>query len=97
MKLCRINEKGAKTMELKDTVNGMISEDYKERFIAEYQQLVIRLNKLKDIVWKAREGKLDFDITEDRLDLLVDQLDVMKRYRIILRTRAKLEKIDLNL
>ena len=84
-------------MELKDTVNGMISEDYKERFIAEYQQLVIRLNKLKDIVWKAREGKLDFDITEDRLDLLVDQLDVMKRYRIILRARAKLEKIDLNL
>lgn len=84
-------------MELKDTVNGMISDDYKERFIAEYQQLEIRLNKLKDIVWKAREGKLDFDITEDRLDLLVDQLDVMKRYRIILRARAKLEKIDLNL
>ena len=84
-------------MELKETVNGMISDDYKERFKAEYQQLEIRLNKLKDIVWKAREGKLDFDITEDRLDLLVDQLDVMKRYRIILRARAKLEKIDLNL
>lgn len=29
-------------MELKDTVEMMNSEDYKERFKAEYQQVVIR-------------------------------------------------------
>lgn len=34
-------------MELKDTVNGMLSEDYKERFVAEYQQTKIRYEKLK--------------------------------------------------
>lgn len=29
-------------MELKDTINGMLSNDYKERFVAEYQQTEIR-------------------------------------------------------
>ena len=34
-------------MELKDTVQLMQSDDYKDRFRAEYQQLVIRFEKLK--------------------------------------------------
>lgn len=34
-------------MELKDTINGMLSNDYKERFVAEYQQTEIRYKKLK--------------------------------------------------
>lgn len=34
-------------MELKDTVEMMNSADYKERFKAEYQQVVIRYKKLK--------------------------------------------------
>ena len=33
-------------MELKDTAKGMSSLDYKERFVAEYQQLKIRYEKL---------------------------------------------------
>ena len=33
--------------ELKDTVDGMLSTDYKERFVAEYQQTKIRYEKLK--------------------------------------------------
>ena len=33
-------------MELKDTIPQMNSEDYKERFKAEYNQLKIRLEKL---------------------------------------------------
>ena len=32
---------------LKDTVEGMLSSDYKERFIAEYQQTLTRYTKLK--------------------------------------------------
>ena len=39
-------------MELKDTIELMQSEDYKERFKAEYHQLRIRFEKLK--------AKLDF-------------------------------------
>ena len=34
-------------MELKDTVEMMSSEDYKERFKAEYYQVKIRYGKLK--------------------------------------------------
>lgn len=34
-------------MKLCETVEGMNSPDYKERFIAEYQQLAIRYNGLK--------------------------------------------------
>ena len=34
-------------IELKDTVSGMTSEDYKERFVAEYQQTETRYLKLK--------------------------------------------------
>ena len=34
--------------ELKDTITGMQSADYKERFIAEYEQTKIRYEKLKN-------------------------------------------------
>ena len=34
-------------MELKDTIKMMQSDDYKERFVAEYQQTKIRYEKLK--------------------------------------------------
>ena len=34
-------------MELKETVEGMTSPDYKERFKAEYRQTKIRYEKLK--------------------------------------------------
>ena len=34
-------------MILSETINGMVSNDYKERFIAEYQQVVIRYKGLK--------------------------------------------------
>lgn len=37
-------------MELKDTVEMMNSSDYKERFKAEYQQVAIRYQKLKDMM-----------------------------------------------
>ena len=43
--------------ELKDTVEMMNSTDYKERFKAEYQQVVIRYKKLKAMLEKLeREG-----------------------------------------
>ena len=34
-------------MDLKDTAELMQSEDYKERFTAEYHQLILRYKKLK--------------------------------------------------
>ena len=37
---------------LKETVEMMNSADYKERFIAEYEQLVIRYTSLKNMLEK---------------------------------------------
>ena len=39
-------------MELKDTIDLMNSNDYKERFIAEYLQVKIRYNKLLNMLMK---------------------------------------------
>ena len=46
-------------MVLKDTVEMMNSDDYKERFKAEYYQLVIRYNKLKSMLVKWDKGTLN--------------------------------------
>lgn len=80
--------------ELKDTIAGMTSEDYKERFKAEYEQLCIRLYKLKDMLEKWDEGILNFTPTCPRR-LLDEQVQVMEMYQLTLEERAKLEKIEL--
>ena len=46
-----------KLIELKDTVAGMLSGDYKERFVAEYRQLKTRLAKLNAFVAKIKNAK----------------------------------------
>ena len=45
-------------MELKDTISLMQSADYKERFKAEYHQLVIRYKKLKAMLEDWDQGEL---------------------------------------
>lgn len=47
-------------MELRDTVTMMNSPDYRERFRAEYAQMVIRYRKLDAMLKKWDEGNLDF-------------------------------------
>ena len=83
-------------MELKDTVNGMISDDYKERFKAEYIQLDTRLNKLKDILNKYAKNTLDFT-PKSRIELLIAQAKCMEEYKDILRERAAQEEINIDL
>lgn len=46
-------------MELQDTVKWMVSEDYKERFKAEYHQLKIRHDGLKYMLHKWDKGELE--------------------------------------
>lgn len=81
-------------MELKDTVNDMLSSDYKARFIAEYNQLIIRSRSLKNIIDKAENGKLDFSLTCP-VELLKSQYSAMVRYTGILIERASLEGVIL--
>lgn len=45
-------------MELKDTIAGMKSEDYKQRFVAEYRQTKIRYEKLKEFCNKIEAAEL---------------------------------------
>ena len=76
-------------MELKDTVKGMMSDDYKERMAAEYHQTKIRYEKLKKLntrmeakvicTFSAVEPQPQLDGTPARL--LRDQQRIMGEYR----------------
>lgn len=83
-------------MELKETVELMNSNDYKERFLAEYFQVKIRYDKLKAMVEKWDKEELNFTPTCPRATYNI-QLDAMKRYIDILEIRAKIENVDLNI
>ena len=89
-------------MELKDTVTLMNSEDYKERFKAEYYQTKIRYEKLKAFNTKIEAAKLN--TTESKVvmpkhdcpdDLLRKQQSIMGEYLHILELRAVIEEIEL--
>ena len=81
-------------MELKDTVKMMQSDDYKERFKAEYYQLKIRHQKLDERLRKWAEGKLPFTSVCSK-GLLSEQLVYMEWYLRTLERRAKIEDIEL--
>ena len=81
-------------IELKDTVEMMGSNDYKERFVAEYVQLKIRYKKLYAVLEKYAADKLDFKPTCP-IEILYEQLDHMEAYLSVLETRAKYEGIEL--
>lgn len=81
--------------DLNETILLMTSKDYKERFIAEYEQTRIRLEKLVNMCNKWDEGKLDFTPTCPR-DLYTEQISYMRGYLKVLRTRAHLEGIGLD-
>lgn len=81
-------------MELRDTVEMMNSEDYKERFKAEYQQNVIRYQKLASMLEKWDKGKLNFDPTCPRSTYNM-QIKAMTDYIAVLEARAVMEGVDL--
>lgn len=81
-------------MELKDTVEMMVSSDYKERFRAEYFQLKIRMSGLSKMLIKYKEGNLNFTPCCS-YDLLSGQLKSMGLYATYLEERADIEGINL--
>lgn len=87
-------------MELKNTIEYMISEDYTERFIAEYWQLKIRRDKLNNFIQRIElaqdyyDGK-DEPVHDCPLALLKDQLYYMDALLDIMDKRRMLEKINL--
>lgn len=81
-------------MELKETVETMLSDDYKERFRAEYNQLVIRYRKLEAMLAKWDSGQLIFKPSCNR-GLYNLQIRAMEDYLAILESRAQIEGISL--
>lgn len=81
-------------MVLNDTVEMMNNEDYKERFKAEYYQVVIRYKKLKEMLDKWDKGKLNFKPTCPRSTYNM-QIKAMTEYIAVLEARAVMEKIIL--
>lgn len=81
-------------MELKDTIQQMLSEDYKDRFKAEYYQVKIRYDKLVDMLNRWDKGQLLFSPTCPR-ELLWRQVTVMEDYMDLLIERSIAEGIDL--
>ena len=81
--------------ELKDTIELMNSEDYKDRFKAEYWQTKIRYNKLHEMLVKYEAGTLDFEPTCP-ITKLMNQASHMGNYLKSLEVRAEIENIDLN-
>ena len=81
-------------MELKDTIDLMQSDDYKERFKAEFYQVRTRREKLIDLLDRWNKGELSFE-PKCSFEMLCTQRDIMQAYLSILRERAKIEGIQL--
>lgn len=82
-------------LELKDTIELMTSEDYKDRFKAEYLQTKIRYEKLHKMLVKYEAGKLDFTPTCP-ISQLMNQKRYMAEYLKVLEVRAAIEEIELD-
>ena len=88
-------------MKLKETVEMMVSDDYKERFKAEYYQLKERYEKLKKLNTRIELAKLVPGVEVIRPehdcpdDMLKSQQQVMLEYLDILECRAIIENIEL--
>lgn len=82
-------------MKLNETVEMMNSEDYKERFRAEYIQLKIRMDGLAGMLIKMENNMLNFT-PKCSYDLLNGQLKAMNLYAEYLIERSEIENIDLS-
>ena len=80
--------------ELRDTIVMMNSEDYKERFKAEYYQVVIRYQKLKSMLDKWDSDQLEFTTTCPRSTYNM-QITAMTDYIAVLEARAVMEGVEL--
>ena len=81
-------------MELERLIELMKSEDYKDRFRAEYYQLEDRIDKLSNMLEIYKAGTLDFT-PSCSYELLNSQLKAMNEYLLYLTVRAEIEGIEI--
>ena len=81
-----------------ETVSGMLSDDYKKRFISEYQQTKTRYQKLKNFCDRIEVAELTGDnppAHDCPVTLLREQQEWMGLYLGCLEKRAIIENITL--
>ena len=91
-----------------DTIEGMLSPDYKERFRAEYIQTKIRYERLKafntkiEAANRTNEWRCRYEMPKVEMpkhdcpdDILEQQQHLMGQYLHILEVRAVIEGVDL--
>lgn len=84
---------------LEDTIEKMTSSLYNERFVAEYMQLKIRYEKLKDLCNRIEVAEMMHEeppIHDCPLELLREQQKTMGLYLSVLEKRAIIENIVLS-
>ena len=90
--------KKTSAQELKETVPFMVSDDYKDRFIAEYRQTKIRYERLKAFNTKIEAARMT-NKEEPKHDcpreILREQQHIMGEYLHILEVRAAIEGVEL--
>lgn len=80
--------------ELNETVEFMNSSDYQKRFVAEFEQLNIRIIKLQNMLADWDANRLKFEPVTPK-HILLSQLNAMKAYLNILQYRAEIEKVTI--
>lgn len=75
-----------------ETAKFMLSDDYKDRFIAEYYQLQIRIDKLKMFIIENYKSP---ETLTTPLGIYAMQLEAMQKYKNILEARAAIEGIEI--
>lgn len=79
---------------LNETIKLMNSDDFKERFKAEYYQVKIRAKNLEKMLAQYKNGTLSFT-PNCSYEILYEQLIFMRHYMGILIRRAYIEGIEL--
>ena len=78
------------TINLQDTVDLMLSDDYRTRLLAEYWQLRIRSQKLSKFIEKVKTENIAI---EGSLSLREIQLKLMEALLLVLKERAEVEHL----
>lgn len=94
--MAKIKNKGEYNYDIKrySRNDEQYSDDYKERFKAEYYQLVTRYRGLKSMLTKWDERTLNFEPTCPRSTYNM-QIKAMTDYIAVLEARAVMEDVDL--
>lgn len=79
---------------LNETIELMNSDDFKERFKAEYYQVKIRAKSLEKMLAQYKEGTLSFT-PKCSYEILYEQLIFMRNYMGVLIRRAYIEGIEI--